>query len=807
MELVEGDDLAQVLKSGPLPVDDAINVAKQIAEGLEEAHEHGIVHRDLKPANVKRTPDGKVKILDFGLAMALAGKSTAEEESVTGMATLTAAVTQAGMVMGTAAYMSPEQARGLAVDRRTDIWAFGVILFEMLTGRRLFEGETITDTLAGILKTDPDWSTLPDGTPPQVERVLRRCLTRNARQRLRDIGEARVRLEEPEAESGFFTGAVRPVADEPRSPLRVLPWALLVVAVAAAGGFAFYGRGGPADVPLIQLAVPAPPDTEFQLNSSYPALPAISPDGRYVVFGAHKDGEDGPRLYLRSLAASDAVALDGTLNAQYPFWSPDSKWIAFFDRNEGLKKVPLNGGPDQVICAAQNAKGGTWNRDGVIVFAPDFQSGLMKVPALGGEPEPVTDLAGDDGFDSHRHPWFLPDGRRFLYLARGTAQDRSELRLASLDGDSTRVVMPHQSGVEFAGGRLLYLRKQVLMARVFDPDRCAFTSDPVPVASDVLMIGGAAKAAFSVSQNGSLLVMRGGEVTMSGSMAWMDRRGVQQEEIPELAPYNTVVLSPDEKFVAVTVWDGTRSSRDLWIYEFERAFNARFTSDRGDEYRPLWSPDGARLYYIADREGYYKVYRRAVNGTEADELVLDAGSDALIWDISADERYLLYSVMGEGTGNDLWLADLTGAEEPRLLRGSPQEDAAAHFSPDGRWISYWSMETGSGQVYLAPWPSMSYTRRVSTSGGAWQLWSADSRELVFQDGDGKVYACSIEPDGDGVKIGAPQPLFDHGGVSFDGPRIGMTGDAQRFLGVMSVDTTPPGYIDVVIGWPELLPQE
>ncbi len=806
MELVEGEDLSEVLKPGPLSVDDAINVATQIAEGLEEAHENGIVHRDLKPANVKRTPDGKVKILDFGLAMAMAGKSTAEEESITGMATLTAAVTQAGMVLGTAAYMSPEQARGLSVDRRTDIWAFGVILYEMLTGRRLFEGETITDTLAGILKTDPDWNLLPDNTPFQVERVIRRCLTRNARQRLRDIGEARVRLEEPDAESGTFTGAVRPIGIDAPSRLRFLPWALLAVAVAALGYLSFAGSGGSEPSTPIQLAIPAPPGVGFQLNTSFPGLPVISPDGQYVVFGGQDKEKDSVSLYLRSLDSNQAVALDGTDDAQYPFWSPDSKWIAFFDRNEGLKKIPVNGGPDQTICQAENAKGGSWSPDGTIIFAPNFNAPIMKVSALGGEPVPVTDLEGDEGFDSHRHPWFLPDGRRFFYMARSTSEGDSEVRIASTDGDSSRVLMKNRAGVEYSNGHLLYMRKQVLMAQPFDTGSLKFTGDPVTVASDILVVGGAAKGVFSSSASGSLVYLRGQDITLSASLAWVDRKGTVFEDIQDHDPFNTAVLSPDGDFIALTVFEATRTNRDIWIYEVERKFKSRFTNETTDELYPLWSKDGRYLYFVSDREDHYKVYRKAVSGIEPAEMILDPGKSTRIWDLSPDGRYLLYTINGEGTAGDLWVADLTGQDEPRLLRRTPAEDGAARFSPDGRWISFWSMETGLGQVYLAPWPGMEYTRRVSTTEGAWQFWSDDSRELVFQDSDGSVFSSTITAADGGVKIGAPEPLFSHNGMQYDGPLIDMTGDAQNFLTVMTIEAIPPGFADLVINWPALLPE-
>jgi len=805
MEMVEGDDLSEVLKNGALSVEDAVDIAKQIADGLEEAHENGIVHRDLKPANVKRTPDGKVKVLDFGLARAMAGQSSEDDQSISSTPTMTAAVTQAGVILGTAAYMSPEQARGLPVDRRTDIWAYGVILFEMLTGKQLFAGETISDTLAGILKTEPDYKELPEGLPHQVERVIRRCLTKNARQRLRDIGEARIRLEEPDAESGFFTGPITPIREKSNGWLRFLPWGL--VAVSVAGLLFTMSRGpGPVEDPTpIQLAIPAPEDASFQLSSAFPSLPVVSPDGKYVIFGARSDGEGTVQLYLRALASNQAVALDGTTDAQYPFWSPDSRWIAFFDRKEGLKKIPVGGGPDQTICTAGNGKGGSWNADGTIVFAPDFGSSIHKVSALGGESVPVTDLPNDQGFDSHRHPWFLPDGRRFLYVARSSSDNGTEIRVASLDGDSTRVVMENPLGVEYASGYLLFVNKQVLMAQRFDPDLLEFLADPVVVTDHLLVINGAAKGAFSTSTNGTLCFLQGQDVS-TAHLTWMDRQGKILEEIEDQSPFDTAVLSPDEKFIALTVLEQASDNRDIWIYDIDRKFKSRFTFDEGDERYPLWSPDGRYLYFSSSRTEYLSVFRKSVSGTGGTEPVLDLGSDVLIFDISPDGSSLLYSVQGEGTDWDLWVGDLTGAAEPILVKQSKAEDAAARFSPDGKWISFWSQETGTGQVYLTPWPALTSTRQVSTTSGTWSFWRDDMEELVFQDETGTSFAVTLTPVGDNFRISAPEKLVDHGYVQFEGPLIDMTGDGQKFIAVQTVTSDPPGFCDIVINWPAKLAQ-
>ncbi len=802
MELVEGEDLAEILKRGPLAVDEAVDVARQIAEGLEEAHEKGIIHRDLKPANVKRSPDGRVKVLDFGLARAYAGQ-TAGEGHVSSAPTMTAAMTLAGTVMGTAAYMSPEQARGKEMDRRTDIWAFGVILFEMLTGKQLFAGETASDSMAGILKTEPEWSKLPAGLPPQVEQVLRRCLSKDPRQRLRDIGEARVRLEDPYSESGMFSGAVSAVSDSARSPLRLLPWALAALGLATATWFVL-GRG-PAAVerPVTHLAMPAPPTADFAVNGSYPGLPVVSPTGTHIVFSAKAVSDATVQLYVRALDSGRAVALDGTVDAQYPFWSPDGQWIAFFDRNEGLKKIPVGGGPTQTICAAGNGKGGSWNEAGEIIFAPEYNASLQVVAAVGGTPRTITEVEQDAGFDSHRHPQFMPDGHHFLYMARGAGGQDTELRLADLDGGAVRTIMKLDTGAQYASGHLLYLNQQTLMAQPFDPTNGSLSGTPVPVAEDVMIIAGAAKGAFAASNEGTLVYLRG-KAEVDATLNWLDLKGNDLGTVGDRGAYDTVVLSPDNRRAAVTVMDRVAGTGDIWILEIERNFRTRFTSNPADEAYPVWQPDGRALLFVSDRTGKHAVYRKELGGTGDEERLLELPEPIILWDCVDDGHTILYSIDGGESQLDLWAADLTGQSEPRLLRRSPESDGAAQVSPDGRWIVFWSEESGRGQVYLAPWPAMSPLTQVSTTSGTWSYWHADSRSLVYSEGGGRLLKVDLTPQDGEMRIGAPQTLFDHAPVSFDGPFLDWARDGERFLAVNSAATDPPAFCEVVIGWPQRL---
>jgi eukaryotic-like serine/threonine-protein kinase len=799
MELVEGEDLSELLKHGAIAVDDAVDIARQVAEGLEEAHEKGIIHRDLKPANIKRTPDGKVKILDFGLARAFSGQNP-EEEKIGTDPTMTAPMTMAGTIMGTAAYMSPEQARGKEVDRRTDIWAFGLVLYEMLTGHQLFAGETASDTLAGILKTDPDWNELPPDLPWQVERVLRRCLAKDPRQRLRDIGEARVRLEDPTAESGMFSGAI-PIATETTDRgRRLLPWALVVVSLAAALWFALGQGKSEADRSTLHVAVPAPEEASFHVNGSYPSLPVVSPDGSHIVFGAKSETDETIRLYLRSLGAGQAVALDGTENAQYPFWSDDSQWIGFFDRNEGLKKVMVGGGPTQTICPAANAKGGSWSQANEIIFAPEYNSFLQVVAAVGGEPRQITTLEGDEGFDSHRHPQFLPDGRHFLYFARGTGGSDSELRLASLDGGDHKVIMKLSAMAQYASGHLLFLNQRTLMAQPFDPDTGQLSGEPVPVADDVMEITGAAKSAFSASSEGTLVFLRG-KADIKARLVWLDRQGLELGQVSDEANYDTVVLSPDNRRAVVTITDPQAGTNDLWIIEIERNFRTRFTNHPADEGFPIWQPDGKAILFVSDRDGPYALYRQEVGGTGQAELILKDQGPIFPWGCTDDGHTVFYTRMGEKTGQDLWSVDLRNPEDARPLRESPSTDAATNLSPDGKWMAFYSEESGDGQVYLAPWPRMSPISQVSTTTGTWCVWNSNSRELIYQEFSGRLMAVPLKAESDEMIIGLPDPLFDFSTPRAEGAWFSLANDNERFLVVNSVAADPPAFCDVMINWP------
>jgi Tol biopolymer transport system component len=792
MELVPGEDLAARIARGPIPLDEALPIARQIAEALEAAHESGVVHRDLKPANVQVGPDGKVKVLDFGLAKALAPEPTPGEGDASLSPTLTAAGTAAGIILGTAAYMAPEQAKGAPVDRRADIWAFGVMLLEMLTGQQPFRSDNVSETLAAVILKAPELSELPPETPADLRRLLGRCLERDPRERLRDIGEARIRLrrliEAPEAT------AVEPPPEAAVAPARPwLRWAVvaLALAVGLAGGYLAGRAVRPTGMLYGSLLPPA--GEMFHLSSQGPGPAVVSPDGTKVAFAA-RDGEGRVRLFVRPLDAEAPYVLTGTDGAQYPFWSPDSRFVAFFSQvDHNLKKIDVSGGPPLILCAAPDGKGGSWGDGGVILFAPSSDTAIFRVPASGGEPQAVTELAPGSEYDSHRHPRFLPGGRSFLFLGRVPGRGSEHAILAgSLDGGEPRLVLRAPTQVEYADGRLLFLRGQTLMAQPFDPSRLELTGEPAPVASGVLKLAGAAVAVFSASRDG-VLVYQTGDRGAGVALEWHDRDGGHATPLDEHRAFREVRISPDTRSAAVTIAEA--ETCDIWIYDLASGVRTRFTYDPADDIHPVWTPGGESLVFASKRGGHYDLYRKSVGGTGGAELILKNDADKRPSDVSPDGSLVTY--MQEG---DLWTVRLSGEEEPLRLTETPSVEVSAVFSPDGRWLAYLSDESEEYEIYVAPFPDMGRRWQVSSEHGVYPLWRADGREIVYQDYSGQLHAVAVDGTGGTFLIGGSETLLRTTSPEPDGSFYSATPDHRRFLTISAEEVMASEAVTVVHGW-------
>jgi len=751
MELVEGEDLSQRIARGAIPLDEALPIAKQVAEALEAAHEQGIIHRDLKPANIKVRPDGTVKVLDFGLAKAMEPAGVASPSVSQSPTITTPAMTQAGLILGTAAYMAPEQARGKTVDKRADIWAFGGVLFEMLTGKRAFPGEDVTDTIVSVLSKEPEWPSLPSPTSVSVRSLMRRCLDKDPKQRLRDIGEARLALD------GAFETSAPQTAAATSSPSGRLAWmAALAVAVVVIVAMA---------VPTVRHFRETPPaQLSGRFNLSLPEKSSLqflmlSPDGRTLAFVSDEGGPN--RLWVRPLDSLDARPIPGTDGATFPFWSPDGRNLGFFAQSK-LKKIAVAGGPAQTLCDAPTPRGGTWNRDGVIVFAPNITGALFRVPEDGGVPAPVTRPAASGR--SHRYPEFIAGGNRFLFLDDGAQPEITGIYTASLDGAAPVRLLPDQSHAMYvpptAGARtgsVLFLRETTAMALPFDAGTLRAAGAAVPVAQDVGRAGTAGFAAFSASENGVLLY-RSGDFRLKGTLVWLDRSGMQIESKSEAQQFESLALSPDGKQAAVSIRTSPETV-DVWLQDLERGVPTKFTFGPETREGGVWSPDGS---YLVFGSGQFKqsFFRKPANGAAAEEFLLQVGGNATPLDISPDGKLLVYSDTGGNTKDDLWLLPLQGEHKPVKYLDTPFEERQAQFSPDGKWMAYSSDESGQVQVYVQPVPATGAKRQISTQGGSGPRWRRDGKELYYLSADGKLTAVPVKFGAGTFDVGAPLRLFE-----------------------------------------------
>jgi Tol biopolymer transport system component len=774
MELVEGPTLADRIARGPIPIADALPIARQIAEALEAAHEQGIVHRDLKPANIKVRDDGTVKVLDFGLAKALDPPGGASANAMNSP-TLTAATVH-GVILGTAAYMAPEQARGKPVDRRADIWAFGVVLFEMLSGTRAFEAEDISATLAFIITKEPDWTVLPATTPAPIRTLLRRCLEKDPRRRLQAIGDARLEIEDS------LSG--RDDREQPPSASRLLRsertvWVAAALFTALVGAALAYSLRAPA--------APATP-VRFEIPIGVTETPngfAISPDGHQIAYTASGPGSAAPVIWIRDLNSIQSRALPGTEGATQMFWSPDGRTLGFNASGSRLLKVTVDGGRPQLVEAGAGGGRCAWASGDTLLCTGNGRT-IRVVSASDGSARPLLSLDSDESVQAW--PSMLPDGDHFIYLSWHRATANGTIRVASISDRRARDLLRADSMAVYSRGHLLFMRDTRLLAQRFDVARLLVSGDPLPVADNVLLNRTNGRAAFDASPQGTI-VYRSGLDDSTWRLAWVSRAGERLAASPTPGLFVGPTLSPDGARVAFHRIDG--NGGDIWVGASDLANVSRLTFDASQENAsPVWSPDGKRLAFRSRRGNQWALYEKLANGVGAESLLIESPlvKSPMSW--SPDGNVLLFMATDPKTGWDVWSLSLSDHKAAPLLQG-PYNEGHPQWSPDGRWFAYISNESGSNQVYVQSFPPGRGKWQVSTTAGMFPLWRRDGRELFFVDGDqvrATVLAVDVKPNNSGLEFSAPHSLFETPFVG--GPLPGYSGNylpwavapnGQRFL--------------------------
>jgi Tol biopolymer transport system component len=837
MELVDGEDLSQRIARGAIPIDDALPIARQIADALEAAHEQGIVHRDLKPANIKVRADGTVKVLDFGLAKAMdsrpeglryddavaqgfspdnvgpanavaqgfspanavaQGLSPADavaqgfspaNVSSAQSPTFTSPNTKMGVILGTAAYMSPEQARGKAVDRRADIWAFGAVLYEMLTGRRAFEGDGISDLLASVLKSDPAWSAIPAGTPASIRRLLRRCLEKDPRKRLSAIGDARLDLTEEDQDAV-------PLAASPRRALPLVAAAAAGALVMALAGLAVWRTSAPAKPAGVQrFSVLGPPDAALFPDSN---SVAISPDGRMVAFIVGTRARSQSQLWVRSLDSLDARRLSDDSEAPYlPFWSPDSRTVGYFTASK-LKIVPAAGGRAQNLADVAGGRGATWNAANVIVYAPDTSGPLFRLDVNGGAPQPVTAIDAAKKQVTHRFPSFLPDGDHFLYAALPGRNGRYDIFIGSLSGGAPELLTSLESAPIYAEpGYLLYARQGVLTAQPFDAKARHVKGDPITLEDEPAsildpVIAYTASYAVSAASNGSLAYYS--VPSQNTLVGWYDLQGKKTGSLA-LPPghYERLNVSPDGKYV-IAERSISPSESSLWLIDVATGGASQFSSGPGRNGSPVWSPDSSKIVFASDRDGAADFYVKAVGGTSPEQAIYRSPSlfkYPTSW--SPDGKWIVFAQVDPVTTQNLYLLPADGSSAPKVFLGGPSRQVGGVISPDGRMMAYSSDETGRYEMYITPFPAAGRSVQVSRSGAIFAWWTPDGRQLLFADESRSLWRATVAPNltAEPAQLVAQLPSNLRGGD--------LAPDRQRFIGPVP-ERTGSGAITIVQNW-------
>ena len=775
LELVPGETLAERLRRGPIPFAEALELAGQIADALAAAHDNGVIHRDLKPANIKITPDGQIKVLDFGLAKALADEPA--DGQLSDSPTLSAHATKVGVILGTAAYMSPEQARGKTVDKRTDIFSFGAVLYEMLTGRQLFKGEDAADTMASVIRSDPDFRSLPAEIPPRVREILGRCLEKDPKKRRRDIGDIRTELVAPQ----------EPVAAETQER-PWLPIAGAVITLSLATGIAGWHLKPDAPRPLKRFEMVLP-EGDFFSGTTH-RIVAMSPQATHLVYVAND------QFYLRALDQIEAVPIRGTENGREPFFSLDGEWIGFH-ANGYLKKVAITGGTPVPLCEADTTSGASWATDGTIVFG-QASGGIWEVPADGGEPRVLVE--GGNGA-LYRSPQKLPNGNALLLTFNEglTNWDESTIVVDRLNTGERKTLIRGGSDAHYLPtGHLVYAVESTLFAVPFDLDKLEVTGGSVPVVEGVMRRTTTGIAQFSFSKDGTLAFTS--EIGRSDRpLLWMERSGQASRLTDKTGIFSQPRLSPDAKRLAVTVAE--RDGTDVWLLDIERDTFTQLTSDHASRY-PAWSPDGEWLVVSSGSSGNADLVRIRSNFSSPPELVLERDGDELNTRWTPNGKSLVFQ-RGSSSTADIWVLDLEGDAEPRLFLQTPANEAQPDLSPDGRYIVYHSTVSGdTSQIFVQPFTGSGARRQISTDGGLNPRWSLTGREIFYLDRERQaIMAVEVRTEPE-LEYGAPQLLFEWP-LGNGHPRDwDVSPDGQRFVVLGNLDSKdqPRPRINFVLNW-------
>jgi serine/threonine protein kinase len=796
MELVPGDTLADRIKrDGAIPVVEAISIAKQMAEALEAAHEKGIVHRDLKPANVKVTPEGKVKVLDFGLAKAFADDGASQD--ISNSPTMSGAATMQGMILGTAAYMSPEQARGKQVDRRADIWAFGVVLYEMLTGEQLFAGETVTDTLAQVITKEPDWTRVP----ARMERFLHWCLEKDPKRRLRDISDGMTLMAE---------GPGQEAAKSSANSSSHWSWIVAGAACLVAAGLALVilRQKAPTPPDAYRLTVRLPDGVTFSPSAAlemspdehHVAFPAIDPNGRTSIWVQDMDGAEA-----RSLSNTDPV------NDTPPvFWSPDRHYVVFSSESK-VREADISSGSVQDICDRPNLPvGGSWNRDGVIIFG-SATTGLWRVPAEGGTPVLLTVPDTSRHEIEHELPSFLPDGRHFIYFINSSVPDDSGIYVGSLDDppdrQSKKRLLASRFGASYVPsdsgpGHLLFLRDSALMAQSFDASKFELIGEPAPIAEQV----GSAFETGHFAVGPDVLVYRGQTHSSGFQLTWYDAQGKAVGKAGDPGGVMNPHLSPDGNHVAYSRFTSNFFNTDVWLIDLKRDSSLRFTFGSASSGFPIWSPDGREIVFASKSTGNYDLYRKPVDGSKAEQLLLRTDKDVRPLSWSRDGRFLIYAASKNYRTEQMWILPMQGEQKPFPFSDIRFDESDGEFSPNGRYIAYSSNETGQYETYVREFTGSADAAAtggkwmVSKDGGFFPMWKADGKEIAYV-GRNRVTIMALDVDSEhGFQPGPPRALLNIPADRGEYPGVVATADFKRFLMPVAVPVKVPQSFMVVFNW-------